>query len=103
MDDIFSTPLSREEVSGFFAREFFPEPGCETARATGMAMYEDLETALPGDLVRDFFRLNFGIDYLVARTVHTSGDRRPSPGEFGREHLLFYLPLREVLTRPRYA
>lgn len=103
MDEIFSTTPGREEISGFFTREFFPEPGCETAKTKGRTIYEDLESAMPEDLVRDYFRLNFGIDYLVAQAVHQSGDRRPEPGEFGREHLLFYLPLREVLTMPRYA
>jgi hypothetical protein len=101
MDSAFSTPLDREEASGFFAREFFPEPGCETAKAIGRAIRGDLKTDLSEDLVRDYFRLNFGIDYLVARAVRAGGDRRPSPGELGREHLLFYLPLREALTTAR--
>ena len=102
IDSVFSTPLSREEVSGFFTREFFPEPACETATATGRAIRRDLKADLPEALVRDYFRLNFGIDYLVARAVRAGGDRRPSPGELGREQLLFYLPLRETVTAARY-
>lgn len=103
IDDVVSTFLDREDGYAFFAREFFPEPGCETATAKGRSIYEELSSALPESLVRDYFRLNFGTNYLVARAVHSGRERRPSPGELGREHLLWYAPLREALAVPRYT
>lgn len=103
IDDVLPAFLAHEGNRAFFAREFFPEPDCETAAATGRAIFEELSSALPDRLVRDYFGLNFGVDYLVARTVDDGGDRRPSPGVLGREHLLIYLPLRATSRTPRYA
>jgi hypothetical protein len=98
VDDVFSTTLDPEEIYPFFAREFFPEPGCETANAKGKAIYEKLSGALPDRLVNNYFRLNFAYDYSVARTMVQGGDRRPAAGRLGREHLLFYLPLQDLLS-----
>jgi hypothetical protein len=103
LDDVFSRELDPEETYPFFAREFFPEPGCETATARGEAIYEELSTALPDELVRDYFRLNLAYNTLVARTMVHGGDRRPAAGRLGREHLLFYLPLQNVLSSSKYV
>ncbi len=101
--DVFSRELAPEDIYPFFAREFFPEPGCETATAKGKALYEELSTALPDELVHDYFRLNFAYNNLVARTMIHGGDQRPAAGRLGREHLLFYLPLQDVLSSSKYA
>ena len=87
----------------FFAREFFPEPGCETARTQGQAIYDGLSADVSIQLADDHFRLTLAYNYLVARAVHTGGSHRPTPGELGQEHLLFYLPLQRLLTTPRYS
>lgn len=86
----------------FFAKEFFPEPGCETARSQGRAIHDALVASAPSQIVDDYFRLIFGYNYLVAAAVHTGGSQRPMPGELGQEHLLFYLPFRELAALPRY-
>ncbi len=91
-----------EDGYAFFAREFFPGPGCETALSAGRTVHERLSSSVPDQLVDDYFALTFGYDYLVARAVRTGGSHRPMPGTLGREHLLFYLPLRDVLTLARY-
>lgn len=80
----------------FFAHEFYPEPGCETARQNGVEIYETLAEILPESVVRDYFRFNFGWSYLMARAVRRD-DETPEPGRFGREHALLYLPLRSAL------
>lgn len=90
--------LEAPDSFAHFAREFFPEPGCETARQRGRAIYETLAEAFPTPLVRDYFRLNYGWNYLVARAVSTGGSRRPRVGSLGREHLLFYQPLASTAT-----
>lgn len=102
IDDVLSPFPDGPEGYAFFARDFFPEPGCDAARTLGRTIYDDLSSTLPGRLVEDYFRLAFGLNYLVAHAVHTGDDRRPPPGELGREHLLFYLPLHELLTVSRY-
>lgn len=86
-----------------FAREFFPDPGCETARERGRALYEFMADARPERLADDYFSVVLAANYLVALNVHTGEYRRPSPGALGREHLLQYLPLSDVLAVPRYA
>lgn len=94
-DGLFETP----DVYAFFAREFFPEPGCERARRRGLSIYELLSETYPAGLLRDYFRINAGWSYLMARATgsQTGGVQRPPPGTLGREHLLFYLPLAAVL------
>lgn len=87
----------------FFAREFFPEPGCGTARSRGRTIYDALVAGGSSRVVEDYFRLIFGYNYLVATAVHTGGSHRPMPGDLGREHLMFYLPLHELVTMPRYT
>jgi len=87
----------------FFAREFFPEPGCEAALTQGEAIFDSLSSEYPTPLIEDYFRLNFGYTYLIARAVHTGGTHRPVPGQLGEEHLMFYLPLRDLLKTPRYS
>ncbi|MEF8814563.1 MAG: hypothetical protein V5A55_12200 [Halovenus sp.] len=102
IDDVLPRVSDWEDGYAFFAREFFPEPECDTALSDGRTIHERLSASVPDRLVDDYFRLTFGYDYLVARSVRTGGSHRPTPGALGREHLLFYLPLRDVLTVPRY-
>jgi hypothetical protein len=103
IDDVLPKFSGWYDRYAFFAREFFPEPGCETALMQGEAIFDSLTSEYPTPLVEDYFRLNFGYNFLVARAVHTGGTHRPPPGELGEEHLMFYLPLRELLTIPRYS
>lgn len=103
IDDVLAPLVDREGRYAFFARAFFPEPGCETALTQGRGIYDGLSSELPPQVVDDYFRLLFGYNYLVARSVHTGGSHRPTPGVLGREHLLFYLPLRDLLTSPPYV
>lgn len=100
VDGIFETP----HVYAFFAREFYPEPGCEQARRRGVSIYETLSDAYPEPLVKDYFRLNAGWSYLMAKATapEQTNSKLPVPGELGREHLRFYLPLRVALATPRY-
>jgi hypothetical protein len=103
IDDVVPEFLDAEAEYAFFAREFFPEPECETARTKGRAVYDALAAVVDERLVEDYFRLTFGFNYLVAQAVHTGGNRRPNPGDLGREDLLFYAPLGELTTLPRYS
>ncbi|WP_318570568.1 hypothetical protein [Salinigranum marinum] len=103
IDDVLPRFSEWEDRYAFFAREFFPEPGCETALTKGRAIYDGLSSEYSTRLVEEYFGLTFGYNYLVARAVHTGGSHRPTPGDLGREHLRFYLPLRELLTTSRYS
>jgi len=97
--DLFDT----ETAYSFFAREFFPEPGCVQAQTQGKAIYDRLCETFSETLVEDYFRLNVGWSYLMAQSVAASGNPgRPAPGSLGREHLLFYLPLSVTHAFPRY-
>jgi len=100
VDGIFEIP----QAYAFFAREFYPEPGCERARHRGVSIYETLSNAYPETLVKDYFRLNAGWSYLMAKATapEQRSAKRPVPGSLGREHLRFYLPLRRTVTTPRY-
>ena len=97
-DDLFADP----DIYSFFTREFFPEPGCSTARARGVEIYDALESVLPETLVQDYFRFNFGYSYLEARSMEDGARELPTPGALGREHLYFYLPLETTLGLSRY-
>ncbi|MFO8114271.1 MAG: hypothetical protein R6U01_02740 [Halorubrum sp.] len=96
-DEVLRGFFDDPQSYAFFAHEFYPEPGCETARRRGVEIYETLAGALPEPLVRDYFRFNFGWSYLMAKAVRDGADETPEPGRFGREHALLYLPLRIVL------
>lgn len=100
LDEIFGTP----SVYAFFAREFFPEPECTEAHGQGLSIYETLRTAYPATLVNDYFRINAGWSYMMAKgTASTKGgENRPMPGTLGWEHLLFFLPLSVTATTSRY-
>ena len=100
VSDLFDT----EAAYSFFAREFFPEPGCAQAQSQGEAIYDRLREAFAETLVEDYFRLNVGWSYLMAQSVAApEGSGRPAPGSLGREHLLFYLPLSVAHAFPRYS
>jgi hypothetical protein len=102
VDDLLPTVFETADAYAFFAREFFPGPGCATARKTGIELYETLLGEFPETLVRDRFRLDIGWSFLIARASSDPGRSRPAAGSLGREHLLFYLPLGTVLGLPRY-
>lgn len=102
LDERFPDLLTDEAAYAFFAWEFYPEPKCDQARAMGQAIYDDLSKALPEELVKDYFRLNFGYSYVMAERLGQVGAKRPPPGALGREHLTFYLPLSGLLSLPRY-
>jgi len=103
IDDVVRNLDDRAGSDAFFARAFFPEPDCETAVIKGRTVRETLSSAFPKELVRDYYRLNVGLNYLLARSVERRGDCRPAPGTLGREHLRFYLPLADASSAPRYA
>jgi hypothetical protein len=103
IDDVVPPFSDWDGRYAFFAREFFPEPGCEMAQTRGEAISQALAAKYPTQLVEDQFRINFGYNYLVARRVQAGGSRRPVPGALGAEHLLFYLPVGELLTTARYS
>ncbi len=103
IDDALPEFTECDGCAAFFAREFFPEPDCDSALATGEAIYDRLTARFATRLVADYFRLTFGYNYLVARAVHTGDSQRPTPGSLGREHLMFYLPLGELEAMPRYS
>lgn len=109
IDDVLPGVFESEgdpSSSSFFAREFFPEPDCETARETGAAVYDALREEFGEMLVRDYFALNYALCYWVAKTLRKQAanrGRRPAAGELGIEHFSFYAPLGHVRTFPRYS
>jgi hypothetical protein len=104
IDDVLPEFFESERALAFFAREFFPEPDCETARATGEQVYGALRSEVGEALARDYFALNYAFCYAVARTLREGANRRgrPSAGDLGMEHFSFYAPLSHVTTFPRY-
>lgn len=100
VDGLFESP----DVYAFFTREFFPEPGCHTARRLGTTIFDLLTEAYPTALVKDFFRINATWSYLMAQRLRSSGDgnRRPPAGSLGREHRQFHLPLSILSQLPAY-
>lgn len=55
-EEIFEIP----DIYAFFAREFYPEPGCNQARQQGISIYDVLCDGCPEELVNDFFKVNVG-------------------------------------------
>ncbi len=100
-DGIFEYP----DTYAFFAREFYPQPGCNQARQQGISIYDLLYDRYPETLVNDFFRINVSWSYRVAQNVSSPNESssRPSPGSFGREHILFYFPLSSIFALPKYS
>lgn len=106
IDDVLPDFFDSKRALAFFAREFFPEPDCETARAAGEQVYDALRSEVGEALARDYFALNYAFCYAVARTLREGANRgrrgRPSAGDLGMEHFSFYAPLSHVRTFPRY-
>lgn len=100
VDGLFEAP----DAYAFFTREFFPEPGCPTARRLGTRIFDLLTDAFSTPLVKDFFRINAAWSYLMAQGLRADGDSdgRPPPGSLGQEHRDFYLPLSAVSQLPAY-
>lgn len=103
LDDVLPKFFENPHSYAFFAHELYPEPECASVRERGVTIYETLTDLLPEQLVRDYFRVNFGWSYLMAQSVRDRSDDTPGPGSFGREHLLVYLPLQVLLMLPRYC
>lgn len=105
IDELFDGIFEIPDVYAFFAREFYPELECNQARHQGISIYDVLCDRYPEELVKDYFRINIGWSYQMARNMSTliEESSKPSPGSFGHEHLLFYLPLSSVTTLPKYV
>ena len=96
--------FENESAYGFFSREFFPEPNCETAIAHGQEIFDGLVEDYDDQLVRDYFRLNYLFCYAIGDSLRRGdGGERPSVGDFGVEHVYFYLPLGVAKTLERYS
>ncbi len=95
-----------DRASAYFAREFFPEPDCETAHEMGEAVIDAMTAHLDTTLVRDFVRLNYAYCYAVATRLASAsvatGADRPGAGDLAAEHQLWYLPLGTTAEMPRY-
>lgn len=104
IEESFERIFEIPDIYAFFAREFYPEPDCNQARQQGISIYDVLRDGCPEALVNDFFRINVGWSYQMAHDLSspTKASSKPLPGSFGREHLLFYLPFRSVLSLPKY-
>jgi hypothetical protein len=100
VDGLFESP----DAYAFFTREFFPEPGCPTARRLGTTIFDLLTEAYSTPLVKDFFRINAAWSYQIAQRLTAEGaaDTRPDPGSVGAEQRDFYLPLAAVSQLPAY-
>lgn len=92
-----------DALYAFFAKAFYPEPECRAAVEKGKEIYRELADTFGERLVRDHFLLNFATSYLRGPGVPEGAGRHPQPGCLGREHLYFYLPLRDLLTVSRYS
>lgn len=100
--EILPTISSTDEFYAFFARAFYPERDCETARTKGREIFDEIADTYGEPLATDHFRINFGTSYLRGRGVVEEANRHPTPGRLGREHLYFYLPLQSLRTLSRY-
>lgn len=100
VNDLFET----KHAFAFCSRKFFPGPRCGMAQSFGRTLYETLTTEfeLHGELVRDYYRLNLALDYLLAMTGHNGPGKLPEVGDLGIEHIYFYLPLKGTLTVSKY-
>lgn len=95
--------LEDDASYGFFAKAFYPGPGCSAAAAKGREIFGELAESYGETVARDHFRLNFATSYVRGRGVLEGAERLPEPGSLGREHLYFYLPLGSLLTVSRYS
>jgi len=95
-----------DHAAAYFAREFFPEPDCESARELGETVIDAMTSHLDTTLVRDFVRLNYAYCYAVATRLAsesvTAGATRPGASDLAAEHQLWYLPLATTAAMPRY-
>ena len=90
------------DAYAWFAREFYPEPGCATAREVGRGVFEALSALVPPALVRDYYRVNFLYGVGEALRLGRPGARRPRVQALGRESVLLALPLRGLSSLERY-
>lgn len=106
VDELVSGLLDDDRAMAFCAREFFPQPDCETARERGESVVATLQETVGRPLAADFVRLTYLLNYAVAETLATTAATgaasRPAPGSLGAEHVASYAPLTRVLELPRY-
>ncbi len=103
IEEFFEGIFQLPDIYAFFAREFYPEPDCTQARKHGISIYDVLCDGCPETLIKDFFRINAGWSYQMAHSISSPIEAsKPSPGSFGREHLLFHLPFLSVRSLPEY-
>lgn len=102
IQDIVTDFWTYPDAYAFFSRKFFPDPECQTARDRGTEMFHALTGELPEPLVRDYFRLNYALNYTVTKTLMHEDATHPAVGTLGREHLYLYLPLSGTLDVSRY-
>jgi len=100
LPDFFCDPDDDEYA--WFAREFFPTPGCPTARERGREVYDALVEWFPRTLVRDYVRVNFLYGFAVAARLDDPEAARPRVEALGRESVLLALPLRALSSVDRY-
>lgn len=102
IDQIVSGFSNKDDFYSFFARAFYPEPGCDTAVSKGKGIYNEIADSYTEGIAKDHFCLNFGISYVRGRGVVEGAKSHPRPGILGCEHLHFYMPLQSLLTLSRY-
>ncbi|MFB6282696.1 MAG: hypothetical protein ABEK59_02020 [Halobacteria archaeon] len=100
--DIRDGILDEDMAYGFFSKEFFPEPDCDTAQELGKKVYESLSSEIPRELVNDYFRMNYRYGREVAKLVETKGKRRPGLKDVRNGFGKMYLPYNIVARLPSY-
>lgn len=93
----------RPAAHAFFAREFYPEPGCERAITRGRRVVEVLREAADELVAADYVRLNYLYGLRLAKTVaEGGGGGRPELGDLGPEHGYFLLPFEHLDAVEKY-
>lgn len=100
--DILPDFFADSRAYSYFSRKFFPAPDCGSAEERGREIYDGLTAAFPERMVRDVFRLNYGLCYTLAHSLTPEGGELPRVGSLGTEHVYFALPLKNALSVPRY-
>ncbi|WP_136715656.1 hypothetical protein [Halorientalis salina] len=106
IEEVLPGYFESDRAYAYFAREFFPEPDCRSARERGRAVFDAMTRHFDTTLVEDFFRLNYASCYAEATTLSTASvaasATRPGASDLALEHQLCYLPLATTLSMPRY-
>lgn len=102
LEDVLPGFTDRPAAFAFFAREFYPEPGCDQAVSRGRQVHEVISEAAGEQVADDFLRLNYLYGLRLAMTVAKGGGGRPELGDLGPEHGYLYLPFRHLDVVERY-